>query len=181
MISFLPTTGSESEWNAAYYRLEDYLRALHVVNRAQQSQIILRLMQAAAAKHARDTSRNPVELVMAEADSALEQWFAQILPDERRADVMGYVALHITDGLEKWPTAFLEDDVPVEFQRAMRENDTQAGPALEISSMVPRPIDVPLVENFFADAPAKSQKGTVLLASVAVMLIATLAVLFLLH
>ena len=33
MKTFFPQTGTDEEWNAAYYRLEDYLRALRVVNK----------------------------------------------------------------------------------------------------------------------------------------------------
>src|SRR4029077_9036876 len=95
MKSFFPTTGSDVEWNAAYYRLEDYLRALHVVNKVHQSQIILRLLQAAAVKHAADPTRSPTAVVLEEADTALEEWFAKILPGRSRTEVMGYVALLI--------------------------------------------------------------------------------------
>src|SRR4030095_2621585 len=106
MKSFFPTTGSEVEWNAAYYRLEDYLRALHVVNKVHQSQIIFRLLQAAAVKHAPAPSRSPSAMVLEEADAALEGWFAKILPGRGRTEVMGYVALLIADGPEKWPRDF---------------------------------------------------------------------------
>lgn len=178
MSPFFPVTGSEAEWNAAYYRLEDYLRALHLVNKVHQSQIILQLLQAAAVKHAQDPSRNPTALVLEEADAAIEQWFARMLPEEERPGVMGYVALLITNGAEKWPGHFLAHDIPAEFLQVMRENDMRAGPDLQISSMVPRPIDVPLVEELFQDSEVQTQKGAALVAWVMVVATIALSILF---
>jgi hypothetical protein len=40
MNTLFPLTGSETEWNAAYYRLEDYSRSLRFVNKVHQSQIL---------------------------------------------------------------------------------------------------------------------------------------------
>ena len=67
MNTFFPRTGSEAEWNAAYYRLEDYFRALRLVNKMHQSQIILRILERAAARHARDATQSPTVLAMEEA------------------------------------------------------------------------------------------------------------------
>ena len=175
---FFPTTGSEAEWNAAYYRLEDYLRALRLVNKVRQSQLILQWLQAAAEKHAQDPTRNPTALALEEADAALEQWFARILPEAKRPLVLGYAALCITNGAEKWPMSFLADEVPQEFLLAMRENDLRAGPDLEVSRMVPRPIDVPLVADFFKDSAEEMHKGSALIAVVTIATIITLITLF---
>jgi hypothetical protein len=146
MKTFSPATGSETEWNAAYYRLEDYLRALHVVNRVHQSQIILRLLQGAAVKHAANPDLSPVTLVMQEAHAAMERWFNQIIPRGERAPVQGLTALLAANALQKWPAAFLADNVPTELQRAIQGNELRAGPELSVSSMAPRPLDArPLV------------------------------------
>jgi hypothetical protein len=179
MKSFFPTTGSEVEWNAAYYRLEDYLRALHVVNKVHQSQIILRLLQAAAVKHAADPSRSPTALVLEEADAALEEWFAKILPGRPRTEVMGYVALLVADAPEKWPRDFLAEDIPEEFQQAMQQYDVRAGPDLQVSSMVPRPIDIsPLVEGVFKDSGEETGAGAWIIALSTLVAIIVLFVLF---
>jgi hypothetical protein len=41
MSTFHPTTASEAEWNAAFYRLEDYCRALRLVNKAGRGLAVL--------------------------------------------------------------------------------------------------------------------------------------------
>jgi hypothetical protein len=179
MKSFFPTTGSDDEWNAAYYRLEDYLRALHVVNKVHQSQIIFRLLQAAAIKHAADPSSSPTALVLEEADAALEGWFAKILPGRSRTDVVGYVALLIADGPEKWPRDFLADDISGEFRNAMQQYEVRAGPDLQVSSMVPRPMDIsPLVEGVFKDGGEEAGAGALITAVTAVVALIVMFVFF---
>jgi hypothetical protein len=149
MRTFFPKAGSETEWNAAYYRLEDYLRALHVTTKLHQNQVILHLLEAAAVKLALDPNpdQNITARAMHETRDAMVQWFEKILQPHERAAVTGLILLLATDAPEKWPAAFLADDVPPEFREAIRENDVRAGPDLQVSSMVPRPIDVsPLLD-----------------------------------
>jgi hypothetical protein len=144
---FFPATGSEAEWNAAHYRLEDYFRSLHVFNKIHQSQLILRLLQAAAARHALNPEVNPTTLAMQEAYSAMDRWFQRVLQEEDAFSRQGRLSLIITDGLERWPTVFLSENVPPDCQQALRESKVQAGPDLQVSSMVPRPLDdSPLLE-----------------------------------
>jgi hypothetical protein len=53
------------------------------------------------------------------------------------------LALLLSDGPQKWPYAFLdEDNIPADFARAMQTSSMRAGPDLAVSSMVPRPIDL---------------------------------------
>ncbi len=139
---FFPATGTMGDWNAAFYRLEDYFRALHLVDKIHQSQIILRLLKSAAVRHAENTNLNPTELAMEEARRALEQWFGAMLPQHERLPVVGMLSLLAVDAAERWPTAFLAEHFPADFHKEMLESDVRAGPNLQISSMVPRPIDV---------------------------------------
>jgi hypothetical protein len=139
---FFPATGSVGDWNAAFYRLEDYFRALHLVDKIHQSQIILQLLKSAATRHAQNINANPTELAMEEAHKALEQWFAAVLPPHERLSVMGMLSLFATDAVERWPAAFLAGRIPADFHKEMLESEVRAGPDLQISSMVPRPIDV---------------------------------------
>jgi hypothetical protein len=145
--TFFPTTGSEADWNVAFYRLEDYFRALRFVNKLHQSQIILRLLESAAARHAQDPSQNPTVLAMEEARAAMERWFEGIFGHRERLSVVGLISLLAVDAPERWPLAFPQDEIPVELGRELRESDVRAGPDLLVSSMTPRPIDVgPLLE-----------------------------------
>jgi hypothetical protein len=152
MNNFFPGTGSIDDWNAAYYRLEDYLRAHLIVHKIHQSQIILRILQRAAERHRADPSVSPVTLAMSEAQSELENWFRFLLEGKEqqpeRIAIAGRLGLLLADAPKKWPNLFLETrELPDEFVTAIRAITVQAGPELQISSMVPRPVDILLEEE----------------------------------
>lgn len=146
MKTFHPETGSPEDWNAAYYRLEDYLRAHQVVNKLHQSQIILRILERTAARHAQDPSRTPTQLALEEAYSVIDDWFQGLLPEETpaRASIVGRVSLYLSGAAARWPTVFLAapESLPDEFRGTLSETLVQSGPDLRLSSMVPRPLDV---------------------------------------
>ena len=182
MKTFSPQTGSETEWNAAYYRLEDYLRALHVVNKVQQSQIILGLLQTAAIKHAQNPGQSPTALAMEEAYAAMDRWLGKIFQPQKSVSGAGLVSLLITDAVEKWPTAFMADDVPPDLQRAMQESDVRAGPDLRVSNMVPRPIDPsPLLEAMLPDRWERPSRGAVVTIGLAAAAVLALVLFFIGH
>ncbi len=164
MNTFFPHTGTEEEWNAAYYRLEDYLRALRVVNKVRQSQIILPVLQAAAARHAQDPTLNPTALAVQELFEVLDSWFARAALASETLATTGRVAFLLTDSAEKWPEYFLAEEIPAEYARELRECETLAGPDLEMSSMVPRPLDIPAPD---VSLPAAWKGGRLMLVSVA--------------
>ncbi|HEY1792830.1 MAG TPA: hypothetical protein VGG34_07920 [Opitutaceae bacterium] len=150
--AFRPKTGTMDSWNAAYVRVEDYLRAHRVHNRLHQSRLIQRILERAARLHAAHPALDPTRLAAEETERMMDAWFADVLdardqPHERLA-VDGRVALLLSDGPERWPFAFMEDrSIPDDFARAMRSSILVAGPDLAVSSMVPRPIDLgPITE-----------------------------------
>jgi len=144
---FRPRTGTMAEWNAAYVRVEDYLRAHRIHNRLHQSRLIQQILERAAHRHEADPSLSPTAVAAQETEALMDLWFAEMLdargqPHERIA-IDGRLALLLCDGPQKWPYAFLEEQhVPKEFEEAMRAGVIQAGPDMAISSMVPRPIDL---------------------------------------
>jgi hypothetical protein len=143
MNGFYPETGALKDWNAAYYRLEDYLRAHSVLSKIHQSQIILRLLQRAAQRHKLDPMQDPVRLAIEEACTEVDCWFRRIYPNEdlpsTRLSQVGRVSLYILDAAERWPETFLADgELPADFLQAMRETLVQSGPDLRVSTMVPR-------------------------------------------
>jgi hypothetical protein len=147
--TFKPQSGTLEQWNAAYVRVEDYLRAHRISNRLHQIRLIQRILERAAARHAADPKLDPVVVAAEETEAMMDQWFAEVLdsrgqPHERIA-VDGRVALMLADGTDKWPYAFLEDDVPEDFSRSMKSTSMKAGPDMTLSSMVPRPIDLGLI------------------------------------
>jgi len=171
MNTFFPITGSQADWNVAYYRLEDYFRALRMVNKVHQSQIILHILEKTAARHARDASQNPAALAMEEARAAMDQWFETVLGHRERIAVAGLISLLAIDAPERWPVAFLSDEIPVEFRSEMQESEVRAGPDLQVSSMVPRPIDVgPLLDPVhFSEALEKVRWVSTVVVVVAVL------------
>jgi hypothetical protein len=144
---FRPRTGTMDDWNAAYVRVEDYLRAHRIHNRLHQSRLILQILEKAAKRHEANPGFSPTQLAGEETESLMDLWFANMLdqrglPHERIA-IDGRLALLLCDGPEKWPYAFLdEQEVPDDFEQAMRAGAIQAGPDMAVSSMVPRPIDL---------------------------------------
>ena len=144
---FRPATGGMEAWNAAYARVEDYLRAHRIHNRLHQSRLIQDILERAAARHAADPSLDPTTLVAEETEARMDAWFAQVLDqpgqDHERLAIDGRVALMLCDGPGRWPFAFLETSaLPADFVAAMRSSFLEAGPDLAVSSMVPRPIEL---------------------------------------
>lgn len=145
--TFRPKTGTLEEWNAAYVRVEDYLRAHRVQNRLHQSRLIQRVLVAAARLHEQRPSVDPATLAVEETDRLMDAWFGLVLgekdlPHDRIA-TEGRVALLLADGLQRWPYVFLErDHLPAEFLQVVKQGSIKAGPDLAVSSMVPREIDL---------------------------------------
>jgi hypothetical protein len=150
--AFRPKTGTPEAWNAAYVRVENYLRAHRVHNRLHQIRLTQKILERAAERHAGSPAVDPTILAAEETEALMDAWFADVLdvrgqPHERIA-VDGRVALLLCDGPQRWPEAFLDEQhTPEDFIRAMRDGSMRAGPDLAVSSMVPRPIDLgPITE-----------------------------------
>jgi len=150
--AFRPKTGSMEAWNAAYVRVEDYLRAHRVHNRLHQNRLIQTILERAARRHEEHPALDPTTLAAEETERLMESWFAEVLDEKgeppERLVVDGRVSLMLCDGPERWPFAFLDKEhIPGEFATAMRTSHLNAGPDLAVSSMVPRPIDLgPITE-----------------------------------
>ena len=149
---FRPKTGSMASWNAAYVRVEDYLRAHRIHNRLHQSRIIQRVLERAAAKAESHRELDPTVLASEEMGALMDTWFAAVLEEEGqptdRVAVDGRVSLLLCDGPARWPYVFLDKEhAPKDFLEAMRTTHLNAGPDMARSSMVPRPSDLgPITE-----------------------------------
>jgi hypothetical protein len=147
---FQPKTGTMAQWNAAYVRVEDYLRAHRIHNRLHQSRLLQAILARAAKRHEANPAASPTALAAEETEALMDLWFAEMLdvrgqPHERIA-IDGRLALLLCDGPEKWPFAFLDEkDVQQDFAQAMRQGVVQGGPDMAVSSMVPREIDLGLI------------------------------------
>jgi hypothetical protein len=145
--AFRPKTGTMESWNAAYVRVEDYLRAHRIHNRLHQSRLIQKILERAARRHAAHPALDPTMTAAEETEALMDTWFAEVLDEEGqphdRLAIDGRVSLLLCDGPQRWPYAFLdEDNIPADFAKAMRSSNLEAGPDLAVSSMVPRPIDL---------------------------------------
>jgi len=167
LASFRPHTGTMEAWNAAYVRVEDYLRAHRIHNRLHQSRLIQSVLERAARRHAQNPALDPTTLAAEECEILMAAWFREVLgnkdlPDDRVA-VTGRVALLLSEGPEKWPYAFLQrEKVPEDFSQAMRTSSMEAGPDMSVSNMVPRPIDLGAFSEVAGETLEQIEKTPVL-------------------
>jgi len=124
-------------------------------------------------------------LVIQETNQLLNEWFIRImdLPEAASTNFTaadGRVALFLCDGPLRWPYAFLENrKIPDDLKNAMRKSLMRAGPELQISNMVPRPIDFGLIPEFADDAMDALNRRPVIKALIGwLIFIATLTILF---
>jgi len=163
LATFRPRTGTMDAWNAAYVRVEDYLRAHRIHNRLHQSRLIQTVLERAARRHAEKPALEPTTLAAEETERLMDEWFAEVLntkelPHERIA-IQGRVALLLSDGSQKWPYAFLDSrTIPEEFSKAMRASSIKAGPDMAVSSMVPREIDLGMITEAAGETLERIEK-----------------------
>lgn len=164
---FCPRTGGVGAWNAAYARVEDYLRAHRIQSRLHQSRLIQAILERAAERHARNPSLDPTTLAAEETEAWMDRWFAAVLagggvPAERLA-ATGRVSLLLTDGASKWPYSFLDtNDIPGDFAAAMRASSIEAGPDMTVSNMVPRPIDLGAITEAAGETLERMERRPIL-------------------
>jgi hypothetical protein len=154
-------------WNAAYVRVEDYLRAHRIHNRLHQSRLIQSVLERAARRHAQNPALDPTTLAADECEGLMVAWFKEVLADkdlaEDRISVAGRVALLLSDGPQKWPYAFLQrEHIPEDFSGAMRASSMEAGPDMSVSNMVPRPIDLGTISEVAGETLEQIEKSPVL-------------------
>lgn len=146
-IEFSPRTGTAAEWNDAYARLSDYLRACRIHSRLHRTCLILETLRRAKVTHEKHPDQSPTAVVIHEARRMHRAWLRGIIGDlnvpEGRLDANGRLAFLLCDGPNEYPDFFLSStEGPLEMLRAMRKPIQQSGPDLSVSSMVPRPIDL---------------------------------------
>lgn len=184
LSNFRPRTGTMEAWNAAYVRVEDYLRAHRIHNRLHQSRLIQMILERAARRHEEDPTQDPTTLAAREMDALMDEWFAEVLgsarPDKDRVATAGRVALLLSDGTQKWPYSFIDNaHIPEDFRKAVRASSMVAGPNLNVSSMVPREIDLGVITEAAGETLERFEKWPILRTLVLWALFAgTLAAIF---
>ena len=136
------------EWNAAYVKVENYLHALRVRNKALLGQLVLRVLDRAMRRAPIEPERSATQIAAEEMDHLVTEWFAEVLQSpQAKADqtlsTRGRLALLLADMPGKWQEQFLRPGPwPEEFTTAMREAFLRAGPDFQLSKMTPRPLDL---------------------------------------
>ncbi len=155
LSGFQPRTGTLDQWNAAYVRVEDYLRAHRIHNRLHQSRVIERVLECAARRHEANPALDPVTLAAEEIDRLMQAWFAAQLgegTDRDRLAAEARVAMLLSELPNRWPYAFLDpESTPREARVAMEKSALQAGPDMAVSNMVPRDIDLGVLPEAAGD------------------------------
>lgn len=136
------------EWNAAYTKVESYLRALRVRNRMLTGRLVMDVLGRAVHRAPDEPTRTATELAAEELDHVITEWFGQIL--EQRPTGMGHIlstrgrlALLLADMPGRWQDQLLRPGPwPDEFVRAMREAYLRAGPDFQLARMEPRQLDL---------------------------------------
>jgi hypothetical protein len=182
--AFRPRTGTPAQWNAAFIRVEDYLRAHRVHNRLVQSQILQRVLVRAASQHEKQPHLEPTTLAAEEIDRMMDAWFGELLGDKNlpheRIAIEGRVALLMCDGVDRWPYSFLESEhVPPEFAKEMRQSSMEAGPDMTVTSMVPRQIELGTITEVAGQTFEQIEKWPILKVSLLwAVFLSVLAMLF---
>ena len=96
-------------------------------------------------------------LAIEEARELVASWLANLLPSrpEEKPFTLaeGFLALYLCDAPMRWPGAFLNpQQAPPDFADTLRSRIVKTGPELEISSMVPRQIDLGLLPDLAESA-----------------------------
>jgi hypothetical protein len=145
-----------AEWDEAFEKVENYLRACRVASRLHRARLAAMILQRAIEKrNAAPEGSPPVHLAtlaIDEARSMITQWMSGLLPprsDDRPYTLPeGYLALYLCDAPMRWPNAFLNPQLsPPGFSETLHARLVKTGPELEVSSMVPRPLDRGLIPD----------------------------------
>ncbi len=156
---FIPAWGTPEEWNSAYEKLESYLRAHEVDSHFHRAHLITMILRRVSRRWHGQTPPAPLAtLAIEETNRLLNEWFSRIMELPPQSDsgftaADGRVALFLCDAPLRWPYAFMEPrHIPEELKSAMKKSLMRAGPELQVSNMVPRPIDLGLIPEFADDA-----------------------------
>lgn len=149
-------------WDEAFLRVESYLRAHQIESRLVLNRLAIEIVRAAVSSEETDALTGkkiePVARAMREAERRTTAWFQKVLgdaadPEDERLGTRGRIALVLADVPARWPQHFLaETPPPPELIDAMRAAYIEAGPEMELTRMVPRPLDFGPIANVADEA-----------------------------
>lgn len=142
--SFVPAWGEASEWDEAYEKVENYLRAHRVQGKWQRADLTQRVLRRIASVAPPEPRPDLSALAIDELERELDEWVARALPESAawprsQRLVSGRLAVLLSDAYARWPAEFLSDGPPSEgLLRALQGAILTAGPGLQKGRMVPR-------------------------------------------
>jgi hypothetical protein len=133
-------------------RVDDFLRA-HRVTAEHRAELLPVILEGAERKVAANPKLNFTTVAVEDAEALIEGWISRLvsvggneMPSRRVAH--GLAAVHIAGVPQNWPGYFLDrGDPPPELVERLRAAYLEAGPDVELSSMVPRPIELGVVSH----------------------------------
>jgi hypothetical protein len=152
------TTEGEPAGREARARLNAYLQALGLADRAHRERISEAVWHEAASKQPQHPAKCPTELAMQTFHELAEQWLEKFLPAVERPAGKSFISLFAMDMFTEWPAVFLADSLPAGFPRDRLECEVRA-PGLRLSSMVPEPFDLPLRDVNLPSALGELTRG----------------------
>ncbi|MCZ6674967.1 MAG: hypothetical protein O7C75_18710 [Verrucomicrobia bacterium] len=135
-------------WDDAFEKVENYLRAHRFQSKVLLAEFVPEILARAHEKYRLDPSQDPVKLASREADLKLEGWFEELISDSVDFGVStgarGRLALLLMDAPTRWPQYMLRprSELPDEFVEEFCRSYLKAGPDMDPTHMLPRPIDL---------------------------------------
>lgn len=168
----MPSWGSPEDWNRAFEKVEDYLRAHRVDSRLHRARLTYRVLAAVAADHPADPPADIhlETLAIEECRRQMTIWFRSLsaafppaVPAESVGESEARVALLLCDQPRRWPYTFMEPEaLPEEMSRALNTSILRGGPDLAFTHMVPRSLDLGLLPELAGNAAAMFARWPVL-------------------
>jgi len=148
------------EWNDAYEKVENYLRACRVGSHLQRARLTALVLQRVYERKQADPAAAGTslpELAIVEVRERIAEWLSHYLPPRADGRALnlgdGMLAIYLCDGPTRWPYAFLDSfGMPKEYAGLLGSRVVRPGPDLAVSSMVPREMDLGLMPELVGSA-----------------------------
>ncbi len=135
-------------WDDAFEKVENYFRAHRIQSKVLLSELVPEILNNAYEIYLKDITQDPVLLAAEAANKRLEDWFRELVGEDAGNDVnigsRGRLALLLTDAPYRWSKYMLRPkaELPSDFVDEFCASYIQAGPSMDPTSMVPKPIDL---------------------------------------
>ena len=134
---------SSPEWKEAWERINDYLDALRTPESVDRELILLTSFERAIVRKRQQPLTPATELAFEEAQKTLDQALRHLISEavsQDRRSVEQRVRLYLTEDIDG-NLLGRTDEMPEEYQQALREVRLQAAPNLQLASIVARPLE----------------------------------------